>query len=57
MLNLTASDEYDNRIFHFNLIDFNNNNTILAHRLAYVNAALKHVKTHNLICSTYTWTC
>jgi hypothetical protein len=54
MLNLTAYDECNNKIFYLKLIDFNNNNLIFVHKLEYVKKngrLLTLLETHNLICN------
>jgi hypothetical protein len=53
-LNLTAYDEYNNKIFYLKLIDCNNNNLIFVYKLGYIKKnrrLLMLLETHNLICS------
>ena len=53
MFNLTAYDEYNNKIFYLKLINYKNNKLIFVYNLGYVNKKgrlLSLFETHNLIC-------
>lgn len=53
MFNLTAYDEYNNKMFYLKLINYNTKKLIFIHKLEYVNKngrLLSLFETHNLIC-------
>jgi len=53
MFNLTAYDEYNNKIFYLKFVNYSNNELIFKHKIGYVNKngrLLSLLETHNLIC-------